>query len=72
MPKEEKPRSMVLVGEAKRPIATTLAFWQQRTSQHLTQEDARQIVENATSFLRVLIQWDAGDRRRAERPGGDA
>lgn len=37
----------------------TIAFWQPRTTRTLTKEDARQIIENATGFFRVLAEWDA-------------
>jgi hypothetical protein len=37
----------------------TVAFWQPRTTRRLTREDARQIIENATGFIRVLAEWDA-------------
>ena len=37
----------------------TIAFWQPRTTRTLTREDARQIIENATGFFRVLAEWDA-------------
>ena len=37
----------------------TIAFWQPRTARTLTREDARQMIENATGFFRVLAEWDA-------------
>lgn len=37
----------------------TIAFWQPRTTRTLTREDARQMIENATGFFRVLAEWDA-------------
>ncbi len=36
----------------------TIAFWQPRASRKLTREDARQIIENATGFFRVLAEWN--------------
>jgi hypothetical protein len=43
----------------------TVAFWQSRTSQKLTREEGRQIVENVTVFLRTLIEWEAAERKSA-------
>ena len=36
-------------------VSRTLSVWQSRTSRRLTAEDARQIVENATGFVAVLL-----------------
>ena len=38
-------------------LANTLEVWQPRTFRPLTLEDARQITENATGFVRTLQQW---------------
>lgn len=49
----------------------TIAFWQPRTARTLTREDARQMIENATGFFRVLAEWDAKSkaaRASAEPP----
>lgn len=43
-------------------IARTLGFWQGRSSQTLTREDARDIIENVSGFFRVLQKWDAADQ----------
>ena len=51
-------------------IQETLNFWQPRTSRKLTEEDARQIIESTSGFLRILSEW-----RRAEiakREGGES
>lgn len=40
----------------------TIAFWQGRASRDLNREDARQIVENLTGFLRILSDWDSPAR----------
>lgn len=43
--------------------------FQKRTSRKLTNEDARQMLENLTGFFRVLHEWDrAHAKRAAERP----
>jgi hypothetical protein len=41
----------------------TVAFWQLRTSQELTREEGRQIVENVTAFFRTLLEWEAAERK---------
>ena len=40
----------------------TMARWQPRSERTLTREDARQIVENATGFVQVLLEWEAAER----------
>ena len=47
--------------ELGRQIARTREIWQQRMGRNLTDEDARQILHNATGFFGVLAEW-----RRAE------
>lgn len=50
-------------------IARTLGFWQDRSPQTLTREDAREIIENVSGFFRVLQKWDSGDQLSdAHRP----
>ena len=50
----------------------TIEFWQPRKAGALTGEDARQIVENVTGFFRVLMEWDAADRRAVGTTGPTA
>ena len=47
--------------ELGRQIARTREIWQPRMGRNLTDEDARQILHNATGFFAVLAEW-----RRAE------
>lgn len=35
-----------------------LDLWGSRTARDLNEEDARQIVENATKFIQILREWD--------------
>jgi len=42
-------------------IDRTLEFWQARSSQTLTREDAREIIENVTGFFRILQTWEVAD-----------
>ena len=44
----------------------TITFWQPRTTRKLTREDARQMIENATGFFRVLAEWDAKSKAASE------
>ena len=43
-------------------LDATRALWQARASRPLTSEDARQIAENVTGFVQILLQWDAAER----------
>ena len=47
-------------------IEDTRTFWQARTSRKLTQEDARQAVENMSGFLGTLLRWAAAEAAGAE------
>ena len=38
-------------------IDRTRKVWQPRIGRNLTDEDARQIVENVTGFFRILTDW---------------
>ncbi|HKA09975.1 MAG TPA: hypothetical protein VKI99_05840 [Candidatus Dormibacteraeota bacterium] len=42
---------------AKDLLDLTITFWQPRDERELTEEDARQIVENLVGFLRTLVRW---------------
>jgi hypothetical protein len=43
-------------------IDRTLEFWQPRSSQTITREDAREIIENVTGFFLVLQKWEVADQ----------
>jgi hypothetical protein len=43
-------------------IARTIVVWQARSSRRISNEDARQIVENAVGFFRTLLEWDETQR----------
>jgi hypothetical protein len=51
----------------------TLDFWQPRSSQKLTAEDAREMTANVSGFFRLLAAWDR-ERQQEEqtRPGNQA
>jgi len=44
-------------------IKQTLAVWQPRADRVLTEEDARQIIENTVGFFRLLHEWDKAARQ---------
>jgi hypothetical protein len=48
-------------------IAETLAIWQPILKRHLTEDDARQILENAVDAFGILLKW-----RREESRATDA
>ncbi len=39
-------------------VASTLHFWQARTTTRLTEEDARQIIDNLTELVEILESWE--------------
>ena len=55
-------------------IEETIRFWQLRLKRELTQEDARQIVENMSGFFSLLSEWDVKVPKAREGPcmGGGA
>ncbi len=44
----------------------TLSVWQPRSSQKLTAEDARQITENFSGFLNILLEWEAAEQPQSQ------
>jgi hypothetical protein len=71
-----EPKHNYVTSPVKRPKGTastslfldeTKNFWQTRTARHLTNEDARQIVENVAGVFSLLAEWDA-----KKKPGGAA
>jgi hypothetical protein len=46
-------------------IARTRQVWQPRTGSNLTDEDARQIIHNATGFFSVLAEWSRAEKLTA-------
>jgi chemotaxis regulatin CheY-phosphate phosphatase CheZ len=43
--------------EMGRQITRTREIWQPRMARNLTDEDARQLLHNATGFFGVLAEW---------------
>ncbi|EKU73468.1 MULTISPECIES: hypothetical protein [Sphingomonadales] len=44
-------------------VEKTRKLFQERTTRQLTNEDARQILENLTGFFRVLGEWDRAQEK---------
>jgi hypothetical protein len=42
-------------------IHRTRRVWQPRTGRNITEEDARQIVENVTGFFAILAGWSRAE-----------
>ena len=51
-------------------IDRTIETWQPRFNRDLSQEDARQIVENATGFFSILAEWSRADLPDAANDNG--
>lgn len=45
--------------EKQQFIQETREFWEKRTGQPLTDEDAREIIANVTGFFKVIAKWDS-------------
>ncbi len=58
--KVETPNVDVLAPTDKEQIIKeTCEFWESRTGQSLTDEDAREIIENITGFFKIIAKWDS-------------
>ena len=51
--------------DAGKQIARTRQIWQPRIQRDLTDEDARQIMDNVTGFFGVLAEWSRAERLAA-------
>ena len=40
-------------------LKETREFWEKRTGQPVTDEDAREIIANITGFFKVIAKWDS-------------
>ncbi len=45
--------------EKEKFLKETREFWENRTGQPLTDEDAREIIANVTGFFKVIAKWDS-------------
>jgi hypothetical protein len=62
-------RSVPGRAESGQDAARRVSLWASRSSRTLTNEDEREIAENAAEFFRLLAQWDAAERGESdERP----
>jgi hypothetical protein len=60
-----KRRDAANDNDAGKPIARTRQVWQPRGGRDLTDEDARQILQNATGFFSVLAGWQRAQKLAA-------
>ena len=44
-------------------LRRTIDEWQPRYARRLTQEDAREIVDNAVGFFRILREWKIAEQK---------
>ena len=49
-------------------IEETRDFWQQRTGEPVSHEDAREAVQNASAFIELLAEWE---RAEGDSESGD-
>jgi hypothetical protein len=52
-------------------LEETVRFWQPRAQRTLTQEDARQMVENVVGFFATLQRWSAAAGNRSYETNTD-
>ncbi len=65
--RSDQPARAVRSRRTPRPwVDRTLEVWQPRASRPLTREDARQIAEHVTGFMRILLEWEAAERASTE------
>jgi hypothetical protein len=50
-------------------IEQTKQFWQARTGKPISDEDAREIIENITGFFKILIEWDEKSKNQTKSSG---
>jgi len=56
--------------ESKRQLLEqTKRFWQARTGKPISDEDAREIIENIAGFFKILMRWDEKAKRQAKSSG---
>ena len=48
--------------DAGKQVACTREVWQPRLGRDLTDEDARQIMQNVTGFFGVLAEWSRAEK----------
>jgi hypothetical protein len=50
-------------------LEQTKQFWQARAQKALSDEDAREIIENMTRFFKILIEWDEKAKNQTKPSG---
>ena len=52
--------------EKQQFIRETREFWEKRTGQSITDEDAREIIANVTGFFKVIAKWDSRAKEKKQ------
>jgi hypothetical protein len=50
-------------------IHYTIETWQPYYEEELTEQDAIEIIDNFTAFMKLLIKWDREKKERREKNG---
>ena len=50
-------------------VEDTVRFWQRRTSERVSAEDAAECIRNVAEFFRLVSRWDAADEPQG--PGNE-
>ncbi len=56
--------------DAGKQMARTRQIWQPRMGRDLTDENAREIMQNVTGFFGVLAEWSRAERLAAANDAG--
>jgi len=56
-------------GSKSQLLDQTKWFWQARTGKPISDEDAREIIENMTRFFKILMEWDEKAKGRSKSSG---
>lgn len=51
-------------------LRETIEVWQPKSERHLTPEDAREVISNASGFFSVLAEWDRNTSRATPEDEG--
>ena len=52
-------------------VEEAIAFWEPLAGRSVGREEAREIIDNMTTYFKILIEWDAADRRAAAAAEGN-
>jgi hypothetical protein len=49
-------------------LEATQRFWEERTGEHLSDEDAREAIRNVSAFIDLLASWERANSTGAPAP----